>query len=66
MAYAYVYRNRCGERTEVFCRNVSTKNPDEALQFEIEQQRGKRNYHFGFSLPACEIPKFLEAIQKED
>lgn len=68
MAYSFTYENSCDERVSVFCRNVSKKNPDEALQFEIEQERGltKRNYAFGFSLPASEIPKFIEAIQKED
>ena len=68
MAYSFTYTNSCGERTTVFCRNVSTKNPDESLQFEIEQERGmtKRSYTYGFSLPTSEIPKFLEAIQKED
>jgi hypothetical protein len=66
MAYEYTYTNRMSERTKIFCRNVITKNPSEALQFEIEQQRGKRNYLFGFSLPAAEVSKFIEAIQKED
>ena len=68
MAYSFTYTNRCDERTTVFCRNVSTKNPEDALQFEIEQERGmsKRNYTYGFSLPITEIPKFLEAIKRED
>jgi len=66
MAYGYVYKNRCGERTEIFCRNVVQKNPDKALQFEIQQQKGKRNYYFSFSLPSSEIPKFIKAIQEED
>lgn len=66
MAYKYSYTNYAQERTYIFCRNVSTKNPESALQFEIEQQRGKRNYHHSFSLPASEIPKFIEAIQRED
>ncbi len=66
MSYRYIYRNECDERTEIFCRNVTTKNPDSALQFEIQQQRKSRNYFFTFSLPASEIPKFLEEIQKQD
>ena len=68
MAYSFTYTNSCDERISIFCRNVSTKNPKDALQFEIEQERGmsKRNYAYGFSLPTSEIPKFLEAIQKED
>jgi len=66
MAYKFSYTNYAKERTGIFCRNVSTKNPESALQFEIEQERGKRNYHWSFSLPVSEIPKFLKAIQKED
>ncbi len=66
MAYTFSYTNYANERTGISCRNVSTKNPDCALQFEIEQERGKRNYHHSFYLPASEIPKFIEAIQKED
>jgi len=66
MSYTFSYINYANERTCVFCRNVSTKNPDSALQFEIEQERGKRNYHHSFALPASEIPKFLAAMQKED
>ena len=66
MAYGLVYRNNLNERVEIFCRNVSAKNPDEALQFEIQKERGKRTYFTSFSLPASEIPKFIEAIQQED
>lgn len=66
MAYKYSYINRCGEKTYIFCRNVTAKDREAALQFEIEQQKAKRNYHHSYALPASEIPKFLKAIQKED
>jgi len=66
MAYNFSYTNNCGEKTNIRVRNVTSKNPQAALQFVIEQDRGQRRRCFCFDLPDSEIPKFLGSIQKED
>lgn len=64
--YTYTYKNRCNEVTIISVRNVGNKNPENALQFVIEQDHGKRRMVWSFNLPIDQVPIFIAAIQKED
>jgi len=66
MAYHYEHTNNCNEQTIVDVRNVLPRNPENALQFEIQQDRGKHRKLWSFSLPASEICSFLATITRTD
>ena len=56
-----------GETTEVRVRNVGKLNPDEQIQFSIQQWKEKpnaRTKYISFSIPASYAKEFIDTITK--